>query len=157
MFDVRQRPISKWAPKWGHTQIGGPSNGRACHRRFELSDIINAPLDQIDISSSCFSLPDDEYQGCSPTHFAARPTTASDGRRMSINDEVIGGTRMVQHSVKQVADGRHLVLNSVSNPVTQNRIRLFDATSPKPPRLLAAWEQPQPFSEEVRAGVRSLS
>jgi hypothetical protein len=76
---------------------------------------------------------------------------------MSINAEVIGGTRMVQHSVKQVADGRHLVLNSVSNPVTQNRIRLFDATSPKPPRLLAAWEQPPPFSEEVRAGVRSLS
>src|SRR5271169_1583127 len=36
-FDVRQRPISKCdAPKWGHTQIGGPSNGRACHRRFEL-------------------------------------------------------------------------------------------------------------------------
>jgi hypothetical protein len=44
---------------------------------------------------------------------------------MSINAEVIGGTPMVQHYVKQVADGLHLVLDSVSNPVTQNRICLL--------------------------------
>jgi hypothetical protein len=44
---------------------------------------------------------------------------------MSINAEVIGGTPMVQHYVKQVADGRHLVLDSVCNPVTQNRICLL--------------------------------
>jgi len=125
MFDVRQRPISKWAPKRGHTQIGGPSNGRACHRRFELSDIINAPLDQIDISSSCFSLPDDEYQGCSPAQFAAGSTTAHDGRRTSVNAEVIGGTPMVQHYVEQVADRHHLVLDSVSDLFTQNRLCLW--------------------------------
>jgi hypothetical protein len=35
-----------------------------------FSAIINAPLEQIDISSWCISLPDDEYQGCSPAHFA---------------------------------------------------------------------------------------
>lgn len=57
---------------------------------------------QIDIPSWCFSLPDDEYQGCSPAHFAAGSTTACDGRRMSINVEVIGGTPMVQHYVEQV-------------------------------------------------------
>jgi hypothetical protein len=28
-----------------------------------FSAIINAPLEQIDIPSWCFSLPDDEYQG----------------------------------------------------------------------------------------------
>ena len=32
---------------------------------------------------------------------------------------------MVQYYVKQVADGRHLVLDSVSNPATQNRICLL--------------------------------
>jgi hypothetical protein len=46
-----------------------------------FSAIINAPLEQIDIPSWCFSLPDDEYQGCSPAHFAAGSTTARDGRR----------------------------------------------------------------------------
>ncbi|HUL41116.1 MAG TPA: hypothetical protein VLV32_04320 [Burkholderiales bacterium] len=56
------------------------------------SAIINTPLDQIDIPPWFFSLPDDEYQGCSPAHSAAGPTTARDGRRMSINVEVIGGT-----------------------------------------------------------------
>ena len=75
-----------------------------------FSAIINARLEQIDIPSWCFSLPDDEYQGCSPAHFAAGSTTARDGRRMSINVEVIGGTPMVQHNVEQVADRHHLVL-----------------------------------------------
>jgi hypothetical protein len=41
-----------------------------------FSAIINAPLEKIDIPAWCFSLPDDEYQGCSPAHFAAGSTTA---------------------------------------------------------------------------------
>ncbi len=45
-----------------------------------FSAIINAPLEQIDIPSWCFSLPDDEYQGCSPAHFDAGSTTARNGR-----------------------------------------------------------------------------
>src|SRR5690348_6443157 len=83
-----------------------------------FSAIINAPLDKIDIPAWCFSLPDDEYQGCSPAHFAAGATTAPDGRRMSINVEVIGGTPMVQHYVEQVAEKHHLVVDSVSDLFT---------------------------------------
>jgi hypothetical protein len=79
---------------------------------------INAPLDLIDIPAWCFSLPDHEYQGCSPAHFAAGATTSRDGRRMSINVEVIGGTPMVQHYVEQVAEKHHLVLDSVSDLFT---------------------------------------
>jgi hypothetical protein len=45
-----------------------------------FSAIINKPLEQITIPSWCFSLPGDEYQGCSPAHFAAGVTTAPDGR-----------------------------------------------------------------------------
>jgi len=90
-----------------------------------FSAIINAPLEQIDIPSWCFSLPDDEYQGCSPAHFAAGSTTARDGRRMSINAEVIGGTPMVQHCAEQVADRHHLVLDSASDLFTQNRLCLL--------------------------------
>ncbi len=92
--------------------------------------IINAPLEQIDIPAWCFSLPDDEYQGCSPAHFAAGATTARDGRRMSINVEVLGGVPMVQHYVEQLAEKHHLVLDSVSD--------LFTASGRT--KILVMWE-----------------
>jgi hypothetical protein len=77
--------------------------------------IINAPIDKVDLPDWAFTLPDQEYQGCSPAHVAAGFTTAPDGRRMSINVEVIGGSPMVQHYVEQVAEPHHLVLESVSD------------------------------------------
>ena len=83
-----------------------------------FSAVINAPLENIDIPVWCFSLPDEEYQRCSPAHFAAGSTTARDGRRMSINVEVIGGALMVQHYVEVVAEKHHLVLDSVSDLFT---------------------------------------
>jgi len=83
-----------------------------------FSAVINAPLERVDIPAWCFSLPDEEYQGCSPAHFAAGSTTARDGRRMSINVEVIGGVPMVQHYVEVVAEKHHLVLDSVSDLFT---------------------------------------
>ena len=83
-----------------------------------FSAVINAPLEKVDIPEWCFTLPDEEYQGCSPAHFAAGSTTARDGRRMSINVEVIGGTLMVQHYVEVVAEKYHLVLESVSDLFT---------------------------------------
>lgn len=95
-----------------------------------FSAIINAPLEKIDLPAWCFTLPDDEYQGCSPAHFAAGSTTARDGRRMSINVEVLGGVPMVQHYVEQVAEKHHLVLDSVSD--------LFTATGRT--KVLVMWE-----------------
>jgi hypothetical protein len=83
-----------------------------------FSKIINAPFDAIDIPAWCFSLPDEEYQSCSPAHVAAGSTIARDGRRMSINVEVIGGTLMVQHYVATRAERHHLVLESVSDLFT---------------------------------------
>ena len=80
-----------------------------------FSAIINAPIESIDIPAWCFSLPDHEYQGCSPAHFAAGATTSPEGKRMSINVEVLGGVPMVQHYVEQIAEKDHLVLNSVSD------------------------------------------
>jgi hypothetical protein len=80
--------------------------------------IINAPLEQIGIPSWCFNLPDDEYQGCSPAHFAAGATTAPDGRRMSINVEMIGGSLMVQHYVEEIGRPDHLRLVSNSDVFT---------------------------------------
>lgn len=80
--------------------------------------VINAPIDAIDIPAWCFALPDAEYQGCSPAHVAAGATTSRDGRRMSINVEVIGGTPMVQHYVEQAASPHQLILRSESDLFT---------------------------------------
>src|SRR5215470_5042547 len=80
--------------------------------------IINAPIDKIDIPAWCFSLPEREYQGCSPAHIAAGFTTASDGKRMSINVETIGGSLMVQHYVETLSHKDHLILDSTSDVFT---------------------------------------
>jgi hypothetical protein len=76
---------------------------------------INAPIDRIDLPEWCFSLSEKEYQGCSPAHITAGFTTAPDGRRMSINVEIIGGSLMVQHYVETLGNKDHLVLESISD------------------------------------------
>jgi hypothetical protein len=80
--------------------------------------IVNAPLDRIDIPTWCFGLPEREYQACSPAHVSAGFTTAPDGKRMSINVEIIGGSLMVQHYVETLAQKDHLVLDSTSDVFT---------------------------------------
>ncbi|MGX9146386.1 hypothetical protein [Mesorhizobium sp. 128a] len=82
--------------------------------------VINAPIEKIDIPKWCFNLAEQEYQGCSPAHVAAGFTTAPDGKRMSINVEVIGGALMVQHYVETLGRKDHLILDSVSDIFTPN-------------------------------------
>ncbi|MGF7212970.1 hypothetical protein GGE65_007606 [Skermanella aerolata] len=79
---------------------------------------INAPIEKIDLPEWCFTLSEKEYQECSPAHVAAGFTTTPDGRRMSINVEVIGGSLMVQHYVETLGHRDHLVLESVSDIFT---------------------------------------
>jgi hypothetical protein len=80
-----------------------------------FSAIISAPIEKIDIPAWCFSLPEVEYQSCSPAHCSAGVTTAPDGRRMSINVEILGGSPMVQHYVEEVSKPDHLRLVSDSD------------------------------------------
>ena len=80
-----------------------------------FSAIINVPIEKIDIPAWCFSLSEAEYQSCSPAHCSAGVTTAPDGRRMSINVEVLGGSPMVQHYVEEIAEPHHLRLVSASD------------------------------------------
>ena len=58
---------------------------------------------------------DVEYQGCSPAHVAAGATHSPDGRRMSINVEVLGGRVLVSHFIEEITDKHHLRLASVSD------------------------------------------
>jgi hypothetical protein len=83
-----------------------------------FSAIINAPMERVDIPSWCFTLPESEYQACSPAHCSAGATTAPDGRRMSINVEILGGSPMVQHYVEDISQPDHLRLISNSDVFT---------------------------------------
>ena len=80
--------------------------------------VINASIEKVDLPAWCFSLTDSEYQDCSPAHCAAGATRTPDGRRMSINVEVIGGSLIVQHYVEEIAKPDHLRLVSRSDLFT---------------------------------------
>ena len=83
-----------------------------------VSATINAPIENVDIPAWCFTLAESEYQACSPAHYSAGTTTAPDGRRMSINVEVIGGSLIVQHYVEEIGRPDHLRLVSDSDVFT---------------------------------------
>ena len=96
-----------------------------------FSAIINAPIEQVDIPKWCFTLPEKEYQGCSPAHIAAGFTTAPDGTRMSINVETIGGSLMVQHYLETLGEKDHLILDSDSDVFTPNgRVTIHETRHP---------------------------
>ena len=83
-----------------------------------FSATIHAPIENVDIPTWCFSLSESEYQSCSPAHVSAAVTTTPDGRRMSINVEVLGGSPMVQHYVEEITEPHHLRLVSTSDVFT---------------------------------------
>src|SRR6202035_5300755 len=80
--------------------------------------IIEAPLAKIDLPDWASSLQAHEYQGCSPAHVAAGATTSPDGKRMSINVEVIGGSLIVEHYVEALGSRSHLILDSTYDVFT---------------------------------------
>jgi hypothetical protein len=83
-----------------------------------FSAIINAPIEKVDTPSWCFTLPESEYQSCSPAHCSTGATTTPDGRRMSINVEILGGSLMVQHYIEEIGQPDHLRLVSNSDVFT---------------------------------------
>src|SRR6476659_6239851 len=83
-----------------------------------FSAVINAPIEMINIPEWVFNLPEKEYQDCSPAHISAAKTIGADGRRMSINVEIIGGSLMVQHYQEELSGPDHIVLTSFSDVFT---------------------------------------
>jgi len=85
------------------------------------SAVINLPIEKVDIAEWLFSLPEAEYQRCCPPdHISAGSTTTDDGKRMSINVEMIGKTLMVQHYVAEVATPTLCKMVSTSDAFTPN-------------------------------------
>ena len=59
--------------------------------------IIHAPIEKVDIAGWLFTLPEAEYcRCCPPDHISCATTTTDDGKKMSINVEMIGKTLMIQ-------------------------------------------------------------
>jgi hypothetical protein len=82
---------------------------------------IDVPLSQVDIAEWLFTLPDAEFQRCCvPDHIASGVTTTDDGRRMSINVEMIGTGLVVQHYVADEATPSYCRMNSISDVFTAN-------------------------------------
>jgi len=99
-----------------HTTEGGMEDNTLVQSSFSAT--INAPIEKVDIPSWCFTLSDAEYQLCSPAHCAAGATTAPDGRRVSINVEILGGSLIVEHYVEEIGEPDHLKLVSISDLFT---------------------------------------
>ncbi|MBO9726795.1 MAG: hypothetical protein J7530_20690 [Novosphingobium sp.] len=82
---------------------------------------IDVPIEKIDIADWLFNLAEAEYQRCcTPDHIAAGSTVTDDGRRMSINVEMIGTGLVVQHYVAEVATPTYCRMNSISDVFTAN-------------------------------------
>jgi hypothetical protein len=95
----------------------------------ENTATIYAPVERVDIADWLLHLPDAEYQRCAPPdHIAAGATTTDDGRPMSINVEVIGGSLMVQHYVAEVHRPHHcrmVSLSDVQTPAGWTKVRVI--------------------------------
>jgi hypothetical protein len=85
------------------------------------SHVIQVPIEKVDIADWLFNLPEAEYQRCcSPDHISAGASFTDDGRRMSINVEVIGQTLMVQHYIAETASPHLCRMVSTSDAFTPN-------------------------------------
>lgn len=82
--------------------------------------VINAPAEKVNLADWLFSLPDAEYQRCSPAHIAAGTSRTEDGKRMSLNVECIGGSIVVQHYVEDIAEPHHCRVISLSDVFSPN-------------------------------------
>jgi len=83
------------------------------------SQVIDVPIEKIDIGGWLFALTDAEYQRCAPgDHKAAGTTVSEDGRPMSINVEMIGSGLVVQHYVGEVVERARCRMVSTSDVLT---------------------------------------
>lgn len=87
--------------------------------------IINAGIEQIDLTEWLFTLKEHEYQACSTGHIACGTSTTPDGRRLSINVERVADNVLVQHYIEDISERNHCRVNSISHsftPAAQTRL-----------------------------------
>jgi hypothetical protein len=82
--------------------------------------VMNVPLEKVNIADWLFTLPEAEYQRCSPAHIAAGVTTTDDGRPMSINVETIGDSLVIQHYIAETKQADLCRMVSISDVMGKN-------------------------------------
>jgi hypothetical protein len=80
--------------------------------------LINAPLDSIDITEWLFGLKEEEYIACSSAHIACGTGYSINGKRRSLNIEMIVDNLLVQHYEEEISEAHHCKVNSISDSVS---------------------------------------
>jgi hypothetical protein len=80
-----------------------------------FSHIVNAPIERVDIADWLFRLTCAEYRRCCPpAHIAAGTSAAPDGRRMSIQAEVIADSLLIHQFIAEITNPHHCRMASSS-------------------------------------------
>ncbi|TCC88525.1 hypothetical protein EZ428_17950 [Pedobacter frigiditerrae] len=79
---------------------------------------IKAPFDEINLTEWLFSLKNHEYQACSSSHIASGISFNENGKRVSINVELIAGNLLVQHYQEDISKPSHCRVNSISDSIS---------------------------------------
>jgi hypothetical protein len=80
--------------------------------------IVNAPIEKINLTEWLFTLKEHEYQACSVAHIAAGTTMDKDGKRMSLNVELVGGSLLVQHYIEDISAKDHCRVSSKTDSIS---------------------------------------
>lgn len=80
-----------------------------------FSHIVNAPIERVDIAGWLIDLTSAEYQRCCPpAHIAAGNSATADGRRMSIQAEVIADSLLIHQFIAEITNPHHCRMASSS-------------------------------------------
>lgn len=90
--------------------------------------VVNAPIEQIDLTEWLFTLKDTEYQACSIGHIACGSSISASGKHMSLNVEQVGDSLLVQHYVEEISKRDHCRVNSHSDAILQAGKTKLDVT-----------------------------
>ncbi|MBL0742685.1 hypothetical protein [Chryseolinea lacunae] len=83
-----------------------------------VTALVHAPFEKINLTEWLFTLRDHEYQACSAAHLGCGTSVSPEGKRMSLNVELIGGTLLVQHYVEDISLSDHCRVNSISDSIS---------------------------------------
>jgi hypothetical protein len=90
--------------------------------------IVNAPVEKVDLTDWLFTLTDNEYQKCSTAHIAAGTSLNFDGKRISLNVEMIGDSLLVHHYVEEIGKNEHCSVRSLTDAYSSGRWTKMEVT-----------------------------
>jgi hypothetical protein len=80
-----------------------------------ISAVMRVPLALVHLTEWLFTLKDHEYRACSSAHIAGGSSMSTEGKRISLNVEMIGGNLLVQRYLEEISERTHCRVNSLSD------------------------------------------